>query len=106
MNNIILDRETEMCNDPIHFKTHVMAIGCCHGFIDHEVIAPLHYRLSSHLHDHVVEVWFDGGFWINHVNNGVKFFVGCLNELRSSMAIVSEFCEKSMSNVSEFCEKV
>ena len=92
MNKIILDHETEMCNSPIHFKTHVMDIGRCYGFIDHEVIAPLHYRLSSHFHDHVVEVWFDGGFWINHVNNGVKFFIGNLSDFRTAIATIRDYC--------------
>jgi len=93
MNNIILDKDTEMCSNYIHFDSHVRLIGSRNGFIDHEVIAPLHYRLSSLCaHNHIVEVWFDGGFWVNHVNNNIKFFVGNLNELRSALSIISEYC--------------
>ena len=92
-NNIILDRDTEMCSNCIHFDTHVRVVGRRNGFIDHEVISPLHYRLSSLCaHEHIVEVWFDGGFWVKHVNNNIKFFVGNLSELRSALAIISGYC--------------
>ena len=91
MNNI-LDKETEMCSNYIHFDTHVLVIGGRNSFINHEVIAPLHYRLSSYFHNHVVEVWFDGGFWVHHINNNVKFFVGSLSSLRSALATIRDYC--------------
>lgn len=92
MSNNMLDKETEMCSNFIHFDTHVRVIGGRNGFVDHEVISPLHYRLSSYFHNHVVEVWFDCGFWVNHVNNKLKFFVGSLNNLRSALATIRDYC--------------
>ena len=90
--NFILDKDTEMCSNCVHFDTYVRVIGGRNSFINHEVIAPLHYRLSSYFHNHVVEVWFDGGFWVKHVNNGVKFFVGNLSDFRTAIATIREYC--------------
>lgn len=90
--NFVLDRETKMGSNNLHFDTQVRAIGGQNGFDNYEVINSRHYRLSSNSHDHVVEIWFDGGYWVNHITNGVKFYVGSLNNLRSAIATIRDYC--------------
>ena len=86
-------KETEMCSNDINFDFHVRLASQHSTFINFEVVNHLHYRLSNpSAHKHIVEVWFDDGFWVNHINNDIKFFVGNFNELRSALEVISNYC--------------
>lgn len=90
--NFVLDRESKMGRNNLHFDTQMRVICGQNGFDNYEVIAPYHYRISSNSHDHVVEIWFDGGFWVNHVTNDMRFYAGSITNVRYALATIRDYC--------------